>query len=151
MKDRSAGKKVIVNLMKLGFLITLYTVSDIIAWRQFLNFAASHQIKIENMQGLYNSLWLLELDSLMFVGLFWSRSLAIPSLLWLYNYMSVESLMYYVFQGKLPPYSMTWLNVGTSTNLYIMSAIFAIISILLIWGEIEIKYMLKRVTNQERT
>ena len=146
MKERSAGKKIVVNLMKLGFLITLYTISDIVAWGQFLSFAVSHQMRIEDMQGLYNTLWFLELDSLILVGLFWTRSLAVPSLLWLYNHMSVESLLYYVFQGKLPPYNMPWLNLGTSTNLYIISAIFAAVSILLIWGEAEGMDLLKRAT-----
>ena len=141
-----AEKKIIVNLMELGFLITLYAVSDIIAWGQFLSFAISHQMRIEDMQGLYNTLWFLELDSLILVGLFWTRSLAVPALLWLYNYLSVESLFYYVFQGKLPPYNMPWLNLGTSTNLYTISAIFAVVSILLIWGEIETKNLLKRAT-----
>jgi hypothetical protein len=150
MKERSAGKKVIVNLMELGFLITLYTVSDIIAWGQFLSFAALHQMRIEDMQGLYNTLWFLELDSLILVGLFWTRSLAVPALLWLYNYMSVESLFYYVFQGRLPPYNMPWLNLGTSTNLYAVSTIFALISILLIWGETETKNLLKRVSYQKK-
>ena len=150
MTERPAGKKIVVNLMKLGFLITLYTISDIIAWGQFMSFAVSHQVRIEDMQGLYNTLWFLELDSLILVGLFWTRSLAIPTLLWLYNHMSVESLLYYVFQGKLPPYSMPWLSVGTSTNLYIMSAIFAVVSILLVWGEAEGMDVLKRVAYQKK-
>lgn len=150
MKERSAGKKIVINLVKLGFLITLYTVSDIIAWGQFLSFATLHQMRIEDMQGLYNTLWFLELDSLILVGLFWTRSLAVPALLWLYNYMSVESLFYYIFQGKLPPHNMPWLNLGTSTNLYMISAIFATISILLIWGEIEAKSLLKWVTYQKK-
>lgn len=122
MIAQSTRKKTMVNLMKLGFLITLYTVSDIIAWGRFL-----------------------ELYSLILVGILWTRSIAVPSLLWLFNYMSVESLMYYVFQGKLPPYSMPWLSIGTSTNLYIMSAIFGATSILLIWGEAKAINLLKRV------
>ena len=150
MMERSAGKNIIVNLLKLGFLVTLYTVSDIIAWGQFLRFATLHQMKIEDMQGLYNTLWFLELDSLILIGLFWTQSLAVPALLWLYNYMSIESLFYYVFQGKLPPYSMPWLNIGTSTNLYAVSTIFALISILLIWGEIETKNLLKRASYQKK-
>ena len=148
MIERSTGKKTVVNLMKLGFLITLYTVSDIIAWGQFKSFAISHQLAVHDMQVLYNSLWFLELYSLILVGILWAKSVAVPSLLWLYNYFSIESLLYYVFQGKLPPYSMPWLNVGTSTNLYMMSAIFAGISILLVWGEAEAINMLRQVPKE---
>ena len=50
----------------------------------------------------------------------------------------------------LPPHNMPWLNLGTSTNLYMISAIFATISILLIWGEIEAKSLLKWVTYQKK-
>ena len=150
MTGRSTGKKIMVNLMKLGFLITIYTVSDIIAWRQFMSFASSHQIAVQAMQGLYDTLWFLELDSLMLVGVLWTKSIAVPSLMYLYNYLSIESLLYYIFQGKLPPYSMPWLNIGTSTNLYIMSAIFATVSILLIWGEAEATDLLKRVMYQKK-
>ena len=139
-----------VNLVKLGFLITIYTVSDITAWGQFMTFAASHQIAVHAMQGLYDTLWFLELDSLMLVGTLWTKSIAVPSLLWLFNYMSIESLLYYVFQGKLPPYSMPWLNIGTSTNLYIMSAIFAAVSIILIWGEAEVMDLLKRMAYHKK-
>ena len=146
MIERSTGNRAMVNLMKLGFLITLYTVSDIIAWGQFLNFAVSHQLVIHDMQVLYDSLWFLELYSLILVGILWARSIAVPSLLWLFNYMSIESLLYYVFQGKLPPYNMPWLNIGTSTNLYMMSAIFVAVSILLVWGEVKATDLLKQMT-----
>ena len=145
MTEWSAGNRTMINLVKLGFLITLYTISDIIAWGQFMNFAVSHQLAVHDMQVLYDSLWFLELYSLILVGIVWAKSVAVPSLLWLYNYFSIESLLYYVFQGKLPPYSMPWLNLGTSTNLYMMSATFAGISILLVWGEAEVINMLRQV------
>ncbi len=132
------------DFTKMWLLAFLFTASDIVAWHHFKDFAITNGIASQQVQGLYNSLWYAELDSLMIVGLFWTRGVATPILLWIYNYISVESFFYYILQGRLPPYSMPWLNVENSTNLYIATAFFIGLSILLVIAEQRTKKFLLR-------
>ena len=119
------------NYLVLWVILLIYTSIDVIIWPSY----QSAGISIS----LYDKLWFSFNYGLMAVSAVTMLSVAIPVLIWLFNRLMVESLFYYLLQGKLPPHVLPWLSLNTSTNLYIVSSLFIVFSIVLVYVELRWK------------
>lgn len=119
------------NYLVLWVILVVYTSIDVIIWPAY----QSAGIPIN----LYDKLWFSFNYGLMAVSAIAMLSVAIPILIWLFNRLMVESLFYYLLQGKIPPHVLPWLSLGTSTNLYIVSSLFIVFSIVLVYVELRWK------------
>ena len=119
------------NYLVLWVILIIYTSIDVIIWPAY----QSAGIPIN----LYDKLWFSFNYGLMVVSAVTMLSIAIPVLIWLFNRLMVESLFYYFLQGKIPPHVLPWLSLGTSTNLYIVSSLFVVFSVLLVYVELRWK------------
>ena len=115
------------NYLVLWVILVVYTSIDVIIWPTY----QSAGISIS----LYDKLWFSFNYGLMAVSAIAMLSVAVPILIWLFNRLMVESLFYYLLQGKLPPHVLSWLSLTTSTNLYIVSIAFIGLSFVLIFVE----------------
>ena len=115
------------NYSVLWVILLIYTSVDIIVW-------PSYQASGVSLR-LYDWLWFSMGYGFMIVSAITMFSVAIPLLVWLFNRLMVESLFYYILQHKLPPHNLPWLALGNSTNLYIVSAAFIVLSFVLIFVE----------------
>jgi hypothetical protein len=115
------------NYSVLWAILLIYTSVDIIVW-------PSYQASGVSLR-LYDWLWFSMGYGFMIVSAITMFSVAIPLLVWLFNRLMVESLFYYILQHKLPPHNLPWLALGNSTNLYIVSAAFIVLSFVLIFVE----------------
>ena len=119
------------NYLVLWVILIIYTSIDVIIWPAY----QSAGIPIN----LYDKLWFSFNYGLMAVSAIAMLSVAVPVLIWLFNRLMVESLFYYFLQGKIPPHVLPWLSLGTSTNLYIVSSLFVVFSVLLVYVELRWK------------
>ena len=119
------------NYSVLWAILLIYSFIDVIIWPSY----QSSGISIS----LYDKLWFSMDYGFMIVSAITMFSLAIPILIWLFNRLMVESLFYYLLQGKLPPHILPWLSLGTSSNLYIVSILFIILSFTMIRSELRWK------------
>ena len=119
------------NYLVLWVILVVYTSIDVIIWPAY----QSAGIPIN----LYDKLWFSFNYGLMAVSAIAMLSIAIPVLIWLFNRLMVESLFYYFLQEKIPPHVLPWLSLGTSTNLYIVSSLFVVFSVLLVYVELRWK------------
>ena len=115
------------NYLVLWVILVVYTSIDVIIWPAY----QSAGIPIN----LYDKLWFSFNYGLMAVSAVMMLSVAIPVLIFLFNRLMVESLFYYLLQGKIPPHVLPWLSLNTSTNLYIVSIAFIVLSFVLIFVE----------------
>ena len=119
------------NYSVLWTILLIYSFIDIIIWPSY----QSTGISI----GLYDKLWFSSMYAFMAISAITMFSVAIPILIWLFNRLMVESLFYYLLQGKLPPHILPWLSLGTSSNLYIVSILFIILSAVMVYVELKWK------------
>ena len=119
------------NYSVLWIILLIYTSVDIIVW-------PSYQASGVSLR-LYDWLWFSMGYGFMIVSAITMFSVAIPLLVWLFNRLMVESLFYYILQDKLPPHALPWLALGTSTDLYIVSSLFIVLSVILIYVELRWK------------
>ena len=119
------------NYLVLWIILVVYTSIDVVIWPAY----QSAGIPIN----LYDKLWFSFNYGLMAVSAVTMLSVAIPVLIWLFNRLMVESLFYYLLQGKIPPHVLPWLSLNTSTNLYIVSSLFVAFSVLLVYVELRWK------------
>ena len=124
------------NYLVLWVILLIYTSIDVIIWPSY----QSAGISIS----LYDKLWFSMGYGFMVVSAITMFSVAIPLLVWLFNRLMVESLFYYLFQGQLPPYHLPWLSIGTSTNLYIYSIVFIVLSVVFILVEVRMKEKIRK-------
>ena len=124
------------NTFILWVILTIYTVTDIVVWQIYQNASIS--------VAFYDKLWFAEGLGMAVVAGLTMFSTALPVLVILYNKMMVESLFYYLFQGQLPPYHLPWLSIGTSTNLYIYSIVFIVLSVVFIFIEVRMKEKIRK-------
>ncbi len=129
------------NYSVLWVILLIYTSVDIIVW-------PSYQASGVSLR-LYDWLWFSMGYGFMVVSAITMFSVAIPLLVWLFNRLMVESLFYYLLQGKLPPHVLPWLSLNTSTNLYIVSIGFIALSVALIYVELRWKRMFLPPTYHE--
>lgn len=122
------------NYLVLWVILVVYTSIDVIIWPAY----QSAGIPIN----LYDKLWFSFNYGLIAVSAITMLSVAIPVLIWLFNRLMVESLFYYILQDKLPPHNLPWLSLGTSTNLYLVSIAFILLSMALIYVELRWKMRL---------
>jgi hypothetical protein len=129
------------NYLVLWVILVVYTSIDVIIWPAY----QSAGIPIN----LYDKLWFSFNYGLMAVAAIAMLSVAIPVLIWLFNRLMVESLFYYILQHKLPPHNLPWLSLGTSTNLYLVSIAFILLSMALIYVELrwKRKLLIKRLVD----
>ena len=119
------------NYLVLWVILVVYTSIDVIIWPAYQSAGIS--------VSLYDKLWFSFNYGLMAVSAVTMLSVATPVLIWLFNRLMVESLFYYLLQGKLPPHVLPWLSLNTSTNLYIVSSLFVAFSVLLVYVELRWK------------
>ena len=119
------------NYLVLWVILIVYTSIDVVIWPAYQSAGIS--------VSLYDKLWFSFNYGLMAVSAVMMLSVAIPVLIWLFNRLMVESLFYYLLQGKIPPHVLPWLSLDTSTNLYIVSSLFVAFSVLLIYVELRWK------------
>ena len=119
------------NYLVLWIILVVYTSIDVVIWPAY----QSAGIPIN----LYDKLWFSFNYGLMAVAAIAMLSVAIPVLIFLFNRLMVESLFYYLLQGKIPPHVLPWLSLNTSTNLYIVSSLFIVFSIVLVYVELRWK------------
>ncbi len=124
------------NYFILWVILVIYTVTDIVVWQIYQNASIS--------VAFYDKLWFAEGLGMAVVAGLTMFSTALPVLVILYNKMMVESLFYYLFQGQLPPYHLPWLSIGTSTNLYIYSIVFIVLSVVFIFIEVRMKEKIRK-------
>ena len=67
------------------------------------------------------------------------RSLVIAFFLWLFNFLSIETIFYYTLQLRLVPVNLPWLTITTSGVLYVVTIIFIVALIYSISVEARIK------------
>ena len=130
------------NTFILWVILTIYTVTDIVVWQIYQN----ANISI----AFYDKLWFAEGLGMAVVAGLTMFSIALPVLVVLYNKMMVESLFYYLFQGQLPPYHLFWLPLHNSTNLYIYSVVFIVLSVVLIFIEVRTKKLIQKKVSKMR-
>ncbi len=123
------------NYSVLWVALIFYTAIDIIIWPSYQ--ASGVSLK------LYDWLWFSMGYGFMIVSAITMLSIAIPLSIWLFNRLMVESLFYYLLQNRLPPRSLPWLALGTSTNLYVVSAAFIALSVALVYMELRWKKKLR--------
>jgi hypothetical protein len=128
------------NYSVLWVALIFYTAVDIIIW-------PSYQVSGVSLK-LYDWLWFSMGYGFMIVSAVTMFSIAIPLSIWLFNRLMVESLFYYLLQNRLPPRSLPWLALGTSTNLYVVSAAFIALSVALVYMELGWK---KRLSPRRQT
>ena len=119
------------NYSILWAILLIYSAIDIIIWPSY----QSAGISIS----LYDKLWFSSMYAFMAISAITMFSVVIPILIWMFNRLMVESLFYYLLQGKLPPHVLPWLSLGTSSNLYIVSFLFIILSFTMIRSELRWK------------
>ena len=119
------------NYLVLWVILVVYTSIDVIIWPAYQSAGIS--------VSLYDKLWFSFNYGLMAVSAIAMLSVAVPVLIWLFNRLMVESLFYYLLQGKLPPHILPWLSLGTSSNLYIISILFIILSAVMVHVELKWK------------
>ena len=119
------------NYSVLWAILLIYTSVDIIVW-------PSYQASGVSLR-LYDWLWFSSMYAFMAISAITMFSIAIPILIWMFNRLMVESLFYYLLQGKLPPHILPWLSLGTSSNLYIISILFIILSAVMVHVELKWK------------
>ena len=119
------------NYSVLWAILLIYSFIDVIIWPSY----QSSGISIS----LYDKLWFSSMYAFMAISAITMFSIAIPILIWLFNRLMVESLFYYFLQGKLPPHILPWLSLGTSSNLYIVSILFIILSVVMVYMELKWK------------
>ena len=121
----------------LWVILLIYTSTDVFIWPAY----QSANVSIL----LYDRLWFASDLALMAISAITMFSIAVPVLIWLFNKMMVESLFYYFLQGELPPHHLPWLSLGTSTNLYIVSIAFVVLSVAFVFIELRWKkYMVRK-------
>ena len=119
------------NYSVLWIILLIYSFIDVIIWPSY----QSSGISIN----LYDKLWFSSMYAFMAISSVTMFSIAIPILIWMFNRLMVESLFYYLLQGKLPPHILPWLSLGTSSNLYIVSFLFIILSAVMVHVELKWK------------
>ena len=119
------------NYSVLWTILLIYSFIDVIIWPSY----QSSGISIS----LYDKLWFSSMYAFMAISAVTMFSISIPILIWLFNRLMVESLFYYLLQGKLPPHILPWLSLGTSSNLYIVSILFIILSVVMVYMELKWK------------
>ena len=119
------------NYSVLWTILLIYSFIDVIIWPSY----QSSGISIS----LYDKLWFSSMYAFMAISAVTMFSISIPILIWLFNRLMVESLFYYLLQGKLPSHVLPWLSLGTSSNLYIVSFLFIILSFTMIRSELRWK------------
>ena len=119
------------NYSILWTILLIYSFIDVIIWPSY----QSSGISIS----LYDKLWFSSMYAFMAISAVTMFSISIPILIWLFNRLMVESLFYYLLQGKLPPHILPWLSLGTSSNLYIVSILFIILSVVMVYMELKWK------------
>ena len=119
------------NYSVLWTILLIYSFIDVIIWPSY----QSSGISIS----LYDKLWFSSMYAFMAISAVTMFSISIPILIWMFNRLMVESLFYYLLQGKLPPHVLPWLSLGTSSNLYIVSFLFIILSFTMIRSELRWK------------
>ena len=124
------------NYFILWVIFVIYTVTDIVVWQIYQNANIS--------VAFYDKLWFAEGLGMAVVAGLTMFSIALPALVVLYNKMMVESLFYYLFQGQLPPYHLFWLPLHNSTNLYIYSVVFIVLSVVFILVEVRMKEKIRK-------
>lgn len=133
-------RKFLRTYLILWLFLILFTLTDVLVWPKYQSSGYN--------QFLYLQMWHAELYSFMILSAVTLYSLAVPLSLFLFNYLSVESLFYYLFQGKLPPYSLPWLTIHNSANLYFVSIVFVFLSILLVYDETWFKSLIFKLRNE---
>ena len=119
------------NYSVLWIILLIYSFIDVVIWPSY----QSSGISIS----LYDKLWFSSMYAFMAISSVTMFSISIPILIWMFNRLMVESLFYYLLQGKLPPHVLPWLSLGTSSNLYIVSFLFIILSFTMIRSELRWK------------
>jgi hypothetical protein len=130
------------NTFILWVILVIYTVTDIVVWQIYQN----ANISI----AFYDKLWFAEGLGMAVVAGLTMFSIALPALVVLYNKMMVESLFYYLFQGQLPPYHLFWLPLHNSTNLYIYSVVFIVLSVGFVFIEVRTKKLIQKKVSKMR-
>ena len=130
------------NTFILWVILTIYTVTDIVVWQIYQNANIS--------VAFYDKLWFAEGLGMAVVAGLTMFSIALPALVVLYNKMMVESLFYYLFQGQLPPYHLFWLPLHNSTNLYIYSVVFIVLSVGFVFIEVRTKKLIQKKVSKMR-
>ncbi|MEM3846365.1 MAG: hypothetical protein QXU98_11780 [Candidatus Parvarchaeota archaeon] len=133
-------KQFIYTYSILWLFLVLYTVTDIIVWPTYQHAGVSVI--------LYDKLWFFQMLGYIVISAILLRSLAVPYLIFLYNYDSVESFFYYTFQGKMLPSYLPWLNFPHATQIYANTIIFIFFSALFVFIEIFLKGALRPKINE---
>ena len=110
----------------------IYAITDILNWSTLSSQGVS--------QPQYNALWNTELYGFTILALVLVRSAVVAAFLWLFNFLSIESVFYYILQGHLVPTNLPWLTITSSNVLYLVTVIFVVA----LWYLIKVEARLKR-------